>query len=178
MRSRKTPLLPLGLALTFLIPAGCSDDDGGPAPSAYERPEWADYVYTPSTGLSQEQIDRFVELNQLDTTVSPSGLVYQVLEVGSGDSVRVGDRPVFFYRAYRVDGVLVDNPNAAVSEEPEDIPLDVLSEGVRLLRVGGRGVFVARPALAYGNAGFPSRGVESTTVLVYELAVVDLLDPE
>ena len=178
MRFRKTPLIVLCSALLGLVASGCSEDDDGPARSDYERPEWVDYAYTPATGTSQEQIDRFVDLNQLDTTISPSGLVYEVLASGEGDFVEVDDRPVFFYRAYRVDGVIVDNPNAAVSDEPEDIPLDVLSEGLRLLRVGDRGVFVARPALAYGNAGFPQRGVGSTTVLVYEIAVVDLLEPE
>lgn len=176
------------VALWCLLAAACGDDDDNQLPPPkYPVPEWNTFVPTPATGTPQEQIDRFVEANEIDTTVTASGLVYAIQDPGDGTMPSPNDDILVHYIGYLVDGTVFDAstsrlPLGADSRTGELVgrPIEGLIpawvEGIPLLRESGRMWMLARPSVAYGNQGIPSRGIDASTVLVFEIELLEVVE--
>lgn len=174
LSSVKVPSPYLAVVVAFLaLLAGCEGNDDDDRPQ-YERPEFNTVATTPRTGTVQEQIDRFVDANGMDTTVSASGLVYVIEDPGSGTPITEESVVRVFYEGYFVDGRRFDNGNGRVARFGLANVIPAWTEGLQLLENGGRIWLLARPSLAYGIAGRPQSGIDSSTVLVFEVAVVDV----
>ena len=85
----------------------------------------------------------------------PSGLHYRVTEEGTGEPPGAGDTVVISYAAGLPDGKSL----AALSGTRVKVAvanlLPGLAEGVRLLRVGGKGLIYVPPALSFKEADWP-----------------------
>ena len=175
--ARLAGILPLGL---LLLAAACNgDDDGGAAPlSTYEPPVWPDAITSSATGTPQEQIDRFVAANEMDTTLSASGLVYEIFEPGSGEMPNPVDTALVFYRGYFVDGRVFDQ----TSSQPLRLFLgpgqviDAWNEALPLLAVDGQIRIVVRPRLGYGEVGRNTNvgPITAESVIVFDIELADL----
>ena len=170
----------LAFAAGLLLAVGCGDDDDGAgAPLIqYEPPVWPDAIYTTATGTPQEQIDRFVAANDMDTTVTASGLVYEIFEPGSGEMPSSDDTVRVFYRGYFVDGRVFDQ----TSSQPLRLFLgpgqviDAWNEALPLLAVDGQIRIVVRPRLGYGEVGRNTNvgPITAESVIVFDIELADL----
>jgi len=108
-------------------------------------------------------------------TLTPDGLYYADLDVGTGTEARSGDRVTLHYSGWLPDGTLFDS--SLKSSEPivfvvgEKQVIRGWDLGIPGMRVGGRRVLVIPPGLAYGPRGV--RGVvPGNATLVFEVELV------
>ena len=104
----------------------------------------------------------------------PSGLRVQHLEPGSGDSPAATDTVTVRYAGWTTDGKRFDSSYPGTATFPLDRVIKGWTEGVQLMKVGGRARFVLPPHLAYGPRGAPPRiGPNATLVFVIELVKIE-----
>ena len=87
--------------------------------------------------------------------VTASGLVYRSLQDGQGVSPTATDKVKVHYRGTFPDGKEFDS--SYKRNQPIDFPLNGVipcwTEGVQLMKVGGKAKLTCPPAIAYGSRG-------------------------
>lgn len=83
---------------------------------------------------------------------TPSGLVFVVLTEGEGANPASGDDVVLNYVASFSDGSVFDRTEEAVTFDVDNL-VPGFTEGLKMMRPGGRYRLVIPAALAYGEAG-------------------------
>ena len=87
--------------------------------------------------------------------VMPSGLVFRALKPGTGPSPQATDKVRVHYRGTFPDGKEFDSSYAR--GQPAEFPLDRVikcwTEGVQMLKVGGKAKLTCPPGIAYGERG-------------------------
>jgi FKBP-type peptidyl-prolyl cis-trans isomerase FkpA len=86
--------------------------------------------------------------------LTPSGAVYEDLEVGGGARVRNGDRVSIDYSITLENGAKVDSSYAFIFTVGAGEVIVGLEEGMVGMREGGTRRIVIPPRLAYGDQGF------------------------
>ncbi len=106
---------------------------------------------------------------------TPSGLIYRELRPGTGASPKPTDTVKVNYRGTLVDGTEFDSSYSR--NEPAQFPLNGVvpcwTEGLQLMKVGGKGMLVCPSALAYGDQGRP--GIPGGAALVFEIELLDII---
>jgi len=112
----------------------------------------------------------------------PSGLQYQILRKGEGETPQDGDKVVVHYRLSFVDGSVLDDSFArgrpATFELARMIP--GFREALKLMPVGSKWHVVIPATLAYGERGIQSRRksarrIGPNTTLVYETELLSIV---
>jgi FKBP-type peptidyl-prolyl cis-trans isomerase FkpA len=84
-----------------------------------------------------------------------SGLIYQSLKEGSGSSPAATDTVKVHYRGTFLDGREFDSSHKR--GEPTEFPLNRVipcwTEGVQMMKPGGKAKLTCPPAIAYGERG-------------------------
>lgn len=108
-------------------------------------------------------------------TKTPSGLVITTLKPGAGASPTAGDKVKVHYHSTLVDGSVFDS---SVQGEPVTFPLNGVircwTEGVPMMKVGGKSRLVCPADLAYGDRGAPPR-IRPGATLVFEIELLDIV---
>jgi FKBP-type peptidyl-prolyl cis-trans isomerase FkpA/FKBP-type peptidyl-prolyl cis-trans isomerase FklB len=104
-----------------------------------------------------------------------SGLVYTELTAGKGDSPKATDRVKVHYEGKLVDGTVFDS--SIKRGEPASFPLNGVikcwTEGVQLMKVGGKAKLICPSDIAYGDAGSPP-AIKPGATLVFEVELLDI----
>ncbi|MCE5325206.1 MAG: FKBP-type peptidyl-prolyl cis-trans isomerase [Planctomycetaceae bacterium] len=103
--------------------------------------------------------------------VTASGLQYKIINEGTGPSPKPTDTVTVNYRGTFIDGTEFDS--SFKRKEPATIPLDRVirgwSEGLQLLKKGGKAMLYIPPNLAYGAQGQGPVGPNATLIFEVEL---------
>ena len=104
-----------------------------------------------------------------------SGLIYLPIKVGEGAKPAATDKVKVNYRGTLIDGTEFDSSDAA--GKPAEFSLDKVikcwTEGMQLMKVGGKARLVCPSDLAYGERG--SGGViPPNATLVFEVELLDV----
>jgi len=95
--------------------------------------------------------------NQKGAQKKSSGLIYQEVEAGSGEAPTTKDTVQVHYTGKRRDGSVFDS--SVARGQPADFPLGRMipcwTEGLQLMKVGGKAVLTCPADLAYGDTGAP-----------------------
>ncbi len=87
--------------------------------------------------------------------VTKSGLVFRSLTDGKGASPSASDKVKVHYRGTLADGTEFDS--SYKRNEPIDFPLNRVipcwTEGVQMIKVGGKAKLTCPPGIAYGSRG-------------------------
>jgi FKBP-type peptidyl-prolyl cis-trans isomerase FkpA/FKBP-type peptidyl-prolyl cis-trans isomerase FklB len=104
-----------------------------------------------------------------------SGLIYTELTAGKGDSPKATDRVKVHYEGKLVDGTVFDS--SVKRGEPASFPLNGVikcwTEGVQMMKVGGKARLVCPSDIAYGDAGSPP-AIKPGATLVFEVELLDM----
>lgn len=104
-----------------------------------------------------------------------SGLKYEVIEPGTGASPAATDRVVAYYTGWFTDGKVFDS--AHERGEPSEFGLRQViagwTEGLQLMKVGGKFLFEIPGPLAYGAAGRPPK-IPANATLVFLVELVEV----
>lgn len=105
--------------------------------------------------------------------VTPSGLVFKSLKDGSGASPKATDTVKVHYRGTFPDGKEFDS--SYKTGQPAEFPLNGVikcwTEGVQMMKVGGKARLVCPPAIAYGARG-AGGVIPPNATLVFEVELL------
>jgi FKBP-type peptidyl-prolyl cis-trans isomerase FkpA len=103
-----------------------------------------------------------------------SGLIYKELTPGTGPSPTASDTVKVNYRGTLIDGTEFDS--SYKRNEPAEFPLNGVipawTEGVQLMKVGGKARLVCPSDLAYGDQGRPS--IPGGAALIFEIELLEI----
>ncbi|MGH7353034.1 MAG: FKBP-type peptidyl-prolyl cis-trans isomerase [Candidatus Rokuibacteriota bacterium] len=109
-------------------------------------------------------------------TRAKTGFVIVTLKPGSGASPKPTDKVKVHYHGTLVDGSVFDS--SVQRGEPVTFPLDGVipcwTQGVALMKVGGKSRLVCPPELAYGERGAPPR-IKPGATLVFEVELLEIV---
>jgi FKBP-type peptidyl-prolyl cis-trans isomerase FkpA len=105
--------------------------------------------------------------------VSPSGLVYLSIKEGSGASPKASDTVKVNYRGTFPDGKEFDS--SYTTGQPAEFPLSGVikcwTEGVQLMKVGGKAKLTCPAPIAYGTRG-AAGVIPPNATLVFEIELL------
>jgi FKBP-type peptidyl-prolyl cis-trans isomerase FkpA len=112
-------------------------------------------------------------------TKTASGLVYREIKAGTGAAPKPEDVVKVHYEGKFPSGKVFDS--SVARKEPASFPLNGVipcwTEGVGLMKVGGKAQIVCPPDLAYGDAGRPPQMPGGAT-LVFEVELLEIEKPQ
>jgi FKBP-type peptidyl-prolyl cis-trans isomerase FkpA/FKBP-type peptidyl-prolyl cis-trans isomerase FklB len=109
-------------------------------------------------------------------TKTPSGLVITTIKPGNGAAPKATDNVKVHYHGTLVDGSVFDS--SVQRGQPATFPLNGVikcwSEGVGMMKVGGKSRLVCPPELAYGDRGAPPR-IKPGSTLVFDVELLEIV---
>jgi FKBP-type peptidyl-prolyl cis-trans isomerase FkpA len=110
------------------------------------------------------------------STTTSSGLVYQSLKAGNGASPTAADVVKVHYRGTLTDGSEFDS--SYKRGQPAEFPLNRVikcwTEGVQMMKVGGKAKLTCPPAIAYGERGTPGGPIPPNATLNFEVELLGI----
>lgn len=106
--------------------------------------------------------------------VTDSGLKLAHVKVGEGVSPNATDMVTVHYTGRLLDGTVFDS--SVMRGEPATFPLNGViagwTEGLQLMREGGKTVFFIPAAIAYGENGTPDGSIPPNAPLIFEVELI------
>jgi FKBP-type peptidyl-prolyl cis-trans isomerase FkpA len=169
------PLLAVSVALISCALISCSSSTPAPeatAPAATpSAPPSQSATVTPAS--PQDFLDKAAAEPGAKRTAS--GLVYKEMKAGTGASPKETDLVKVHYRGTLVDGTEFDS--SYKRNEPATFPLNRVipcwTEGVQMMKVGGKSQLVCPAVIAYGDRGSPPV-IPPGATLVFEVELLGI----
>ena len=126
---------------------------------------------------NEAESDKFLAANKSKEGVktTASGLQYKVLKEGTGAQPKGTDTVTVNYRGTLVDGTEFDS--SYKRGQPATFPLGGVikgwTEGLQLMKVGGKYQFFIPPGLAYGDHA-PSPQIPPGSTLIFEIELMNV----
>jgi FKBP-type peptidyl-prolyl cis-trans isomerase FkpA len=160
-----------------LIKQGFSDGATGKAGSFDPQPYYPklqEIQRTRSAAAAKAYLDKAAAEKGAKKTAS--GLVITTLKEGKGASPKATDQVKVHYHGTLPNGKVFDS--SVVRKEPAEFGLDGVipcwTEGVQLMKVGGKSKLVCPAAIAYGDRGAPPN-IPPGATLVFEVELLDIV---
>jgi peptidylprolyl isomerase len=110
------------------------------------------------------------------TVVTPSGLKYEDLVVGTGESPKQGQQVSVHYTGWLTDGKKFDSSVDRGQQFPFTLGAGQVikgwDEGVASMKVGGKRKLTIPPDLGYGAQGTPGGPIPPNATLVFEVELL------
>ena len=160
-----------------LIKAGMSETAGG------KKPKFDIQTYmtklqemSKTRGASAETAYLAKAAQAKGVTKTASGLLYSELKPGKGDKPKATDTVKVHYAGTFTNGVEFDSSYSR--KAPTEFPLNGVikcwTEGVQLMKVGGKSRLVCPYAIAYGEGGQPPN-IPPMSTLVFEIELLEIM---
>jgi FKBP-type peptidyl-prolyl cis-trans isomerase FkpA/FKBP-type peptidyl-prolyl cis-trans isomerase FklB len=109
-------------------------------------------------------------------TKTASGLVYKEVKAGAGDAPKATDTVKVHYTGKLTDGTVFDS--SVQRGEPATFPLNGVikcwTEGVQMMKVGGKATLVCPSDIAYGDQGRPPQ-IKPGATLVFDVELLEIV---
>jgi FKBP-type peptidyl-prolyl cis-trans isomerase len=125
---------------------------------------------------NKTKADEFMAKNAKEDGVktTPSGLQYKVATEGTGVSPKLDDVVVVHYRGTLLDGSEFDS--SLKRNQPAEFPIRGVipgwTEGLQLMKKGGKAILYVPPELGYGAQ--TRQQIPPNAVLVFEVELIDV----
>jgi FKBP-type peptidyl-prolyl cis-trans isomerase FkpA len=115
------------------------------------------------------------EAKRPGATTTKSGLVITHTKMGTGASPKATDKVKVHYRGTLIDGTEFDS--SFKRNKPAEFPLNRVipcwTEGVQLMKLGGKARLVCPAKIAYGERGTP--GIPPNSTLIFEVELLEIV---
>jgi FKBP-type peptidyl-prolyl cis-trans isomerase FkpA/FKBP-type peptidyl-prolyl cis-trans isomerase FklB len=109
-------------------------------------------------------------------TKTPSGIIMTTIQPGTGPAPAASDKVKVHYTGKLLDGTVFDS--SVQRNTPATFPLSGVikcwTEGLQLMKVGGKSRLVCPADVAYGERGAPPR-IPPGATLVFEVELLDIV---
>lgn len=129
----------------------------------------------------RQQIQAYLDSNNIDVDSTSTGLYYIENELGTGEQVENGSTVTIWYTGYYLDGRVFDSNidgSAFIVSLPSENLIDGWVEGLKLMKEGGKATLIVPHYLAYGAEGYyDNRGrtiVPPYKTLLFDVWVADV----
>lgn len=116
------------------------------------------------------------ETKKSGAKATESGLIYREIKAGNGASPNPADRVRVHYHGTLRDGSVFDS--SVDRGQPAEFPLNQVipcwTEGVAMMKVGGKSQLVCPATIAYGERGRP--GIPGGAALSFEVELLEILE--
>ena len=106
-----------------------------------------------------------------------TGLQYKTISEGDGPRPKDGDIVVVNYKGTLIDGSEFDS--SYKRNTPAEFPVNGVipgwTEGLKLMKKGGKAIFYVPPELGYGDR--PRQQIPGNAVLIFEVELLDVKSP-
>ena len=129
-----------------------------------------------ATAIEKEKGRIFLEENKKnpDVKVTPSGLQYKVITMGTGEKPSASNTVTVRYKGTLIDGTVFDSTEKQ-GGEPISFPLNGVipgwTEGVQLMPTGSKFIFYIPSDLAYGDRGAGPQ-IPGGATLIFEIELI------
>ncbi len=124
--------------------------------------------------LGQAYLDKAAA--EKGATKTASGLVITTIKPGNGASPKPTDKVKVHYTGSLIDGTVFDS--SVQRKEPATFQLNSVipcwTEGLQLMKVGGKSKLVCPSTLAYGDRGHPPQ-IKPGATLVFEVELLEIV---
>jgi len=154
----------------FACAPGSEQNSGNTRPGRKEMEELNRYFIQ----KDRERIENYIERKSLTMNELSSGLWYRIISEGEGSFFSDNSRIIFEYECSLLDGTIC---YSSEQTGPREIVLGKseiesgLNQGFRLLKPGGRAIFILPPFLAYGFTG-DGKKIPARAVIVYNISTL------
>ncbi|MCR9092811.1 MAG: FKBP-type peptidyl-prolyl cis-trans isomerase [bacterium] len=176
-------LKPISAREMDLLIDGMKDVVNG-EPLAVEQQEGANYVRTLVTARQKVALENekaaaadFTKREgaKSGAKTTESGLVYTEVKAGSGAQPKATDKVRVHYHGTLRDGSVFDS--SVDKGQPAEFPLNRVipcwTEGVAMMKVGGKSSLVCPASIAYGDKGRP--GIPGGAALKFEVELIEIV---
>lgn len=122
-------------------------------------------------------LPEFRKLDDSQTVKSPTGLLYQVLKVGTGDSPKFGEMCKVNYCGWLVDGTYFDSSFSR--GQPAEFAVGAVIQGwneaLQNMREGEQRLLRIPATLAYGTRGSPPK-IPANATLIFYIELIEVMD--
>jgi FKBP-type peptidyl-prolyl cis-trans isomerase FkpA len=139
----------------------------------------AAFILAPLTTMAEtplEKGEKFLAENKTkeDVKTTDSGLQYKITKEGTGKSPKATDTVVVHYEGKLLDGTVFDS--SIKRGQPIDFPLNRVipgwTEGLQLIKEGGKAILYIPSKLAYGPRGTPGGPIGPNETLIFEVELI------
>jgi FKBP-type peptidyl-prolyl cis-trans isomerase len=139
----------------------------------------AAFTLAPLTIMAQtalEKGEKFLAENKSKEGVktTASGLQYKIVKEGTGKSPKATDSVLVHYEGKLLDGTVFDS--SIKRNEPISFPLNRVipgwTEGLQLVKEGGKAILYIPAKLAYGERGTPGGPIGPNETLIFEVELL------
>ena len=115
------------------------------------------------------------EAAQPGAVKQPTGFIYKEVKAGTGPAPKATDKVKVHYRGTLIDGTVFDS--SIDRGQPATFPLNGVipcwTQGLQLMKEGGKARLVCPSELAYGDAGSPPK-IKGGATLVFEVELISI----
>ena len=149
------------LALLFVLFISCSDD---------KQPE--EDQPKDNVSLNDQEIQDYLEENNLEAEKTDSGLYYIIENEGTGAQPTATDNVRVAYKGYFTNGEIFDQSSAeGVSFNLQNV-IEGWTEGIPYFKEGGSGMLLIPSKLGYGSKDY--MGIPGGSVLIFEIDLIEV----
>lgn len=142
-------------AILFISLISCSDD----------KP--IDYVTR-----NDQEIQDYLEENDLQAEKSATGLYYIIENEGAGEQPTSTDEVRVAYKGYYTNGNVFDqSPSEGITFNLQQV-IRGWTEGITYFKEGGSGMLLVPSHLGYGSEDY--RGIPGGSVLIFEIDLIEV----
>ncbi|MDX2306386.1 MAG: FKBP-type peptidyl-prolyl cis-trans isomerase [Microscillaceae bacterium] len=131
--------------------------------------------------LNDQEIQKYIQDNNLSAIGTGSGLFYQITQSSNGDSIRDGDSVTVHFTARLVNGYVVDSTSRFL-DRPDGFLIGAspivlgLSEGLKLMKEGEKSILLVPSYLGYGSnfSTLTPPNLPPYSTIVYEIEVLEV----
>lgn len=144
-------------------------------PSAVDLNEYGPRVEPFRRQRVQAKAKEFLERESKlpGATTTPSGMIFRVIEAGTGAAPQESDKLLVNYQGTLADGQPFDSALEAPATMSMKGVIPCLAEALRMMKVGGKARAVCPASIAYGDRGAPP-AVPGGAPVAYDLHLVGI----
>lgn len=183
MKLNKIVAVALLAAGTAFFLGSCSSKSKTDDDTAVDTPEFVDEAPETEPAVKDSLATifadpKFESKTATDSTyaVTESGLKYMILREGQGKSPKATDEVTVHYQGQLLDGTVFDSSYSR--GEPAAFPLNRVipgwTEGLQLMKEGGKAVFYIPSNLGYGATGTPGGPIPPNSDLIFTVELISV----
>jgi FKBP-type peptidyl-prolyl cis-trans isomerase FklB len=139
-------------------------------------------VENTSSEKNKEEGEKFLAENKTKSGVitTASGLQYKIIREGTGPKPKLTDNVTVHYHGTLIDGTVFDS--SVERGEPATFPVNGVIQGwqeaLQLMPVGSKWELYIPSELAYGSRPMPGSKIQGNMVLIFEVELLSINEPD